>query len=87
MSVTDRDLQVVRPKTQIISQASNGLDSLIQEQNLHPDYKPSLYVELVSLFTDVAGIVRDKSGFRIITNFCYTVDRNSKPVFIKLSTS
>ena len=50
------------------------------------DYSPSPYVELVSLFTDVTGVVRDKSGFRIIANFCYTLNRDSKPVIIKLRT-
>ena len=49
-------------------------------------HSPSPYVELVSLFTDVTGVVRDKSGFRIITNFCYTLNRDSKLVIIKLRT-
>ena len=58
----------------------------LQARKISNDYSPSPYVELISLFTDVAGIVRDKSGFRIITNFCYTLNRDSKPVIIKLRT-
>ena len=58
----------------------------LRARKISNDYSRSPYVELISLFTDVTGVVRDKSGFRIIANFCYTLNRDSKPVIIKLRT-
>lgn len=41
-------------------------------------------VSLVDLFTDVAGMVREKSGGRITTNHSYTLNRHSKTVVIDI---
>lgn len=41
--------------------------------------------ELTNLFTDVAALTREKSQFKIYTNYCYTVDRSSKPVVIEIN--
>lgn len=41
-------------------------------------------VELVKMFTDVSGEVREKSQFKLYTNHCYTVNKDSKPVVIEI---
>lgn len=46
--------------------------------------KTRAIVELVTMFTDVAGEVREKSQFKVYTNHCYTVNKDSKPVVIEI---
>jgi len=46
--------------------------------------KPVMTVNLLDLLTDVAGIMRDTSRSTQYANLCYTVDRNSQPVFIDI---
>ena len=42
------------------------------------------HVELVTLLTDVAGLTREKSEFRIYPNYHYTIDKKSKPIVIDI---
>ena len=41
-------------------------------------------VEIVSLLTDVAGLVRERSEFTQYLNFCYTLSKESKPVLVEI---
>jgi len=41
-------------------------------------------VELVTLLTDVAGVVREKSQFTHYMNYCYTVTNTSKRIVIEI---
>ena len=41
-------------------------------------------VDLITMFTDVAALSREISNFIVYTNYCYTIDRHSKPVFISI---
>ena len=44
-------------------------------------------VELNSLLTDVAGLVREKSQFTQYLNYTYTVSKNSKPIVLEVLPS
>ena len=41
-------------------------------------------VELTNFFTDVAALTRRESQLKVYTNYCYTVNRNSKPIVIDI---
>jgi len=41
-------------------------------------------VELVDLLTDVAGVMREKFQSKQFFNLCYSVNRDSKQIFIDL---
>lgn len=43
---------------------------------------PPTALEIIKLFTDVAGIVREKSDWKIYTNHCFSVNRASNMVYI-----
>lgn len=59
------------------SEASGGRGGSESEENVR-----AAHVELLNLFTEVAGIVRQKSRAQTYTNHCYTVDRHSKTVIV-----
>jgi len=53
-----------------------------------PVYQPSVQrVELVDLLTDVAGVMREKFQCKQYFNLCYSVNRDSKQVFINILPS
>ena len=41
-------------------------------------------IELISLLTDVSGMVREKSQFTQYLNYCYSLSKNSKPVLVDI---
>ena len=41
-------------------------------------------VELVSLFTDLSGLVREKSQFTQYINYCYRLCKNTKPAVVEI---
>ena len=41
-------------------------------------------VDLISLFIDLAGYVREKSQFTQFLNYCYAVDKESKRVVLEI---
>ena len=41
-------------------------------------------VELVSMLTDLSGLVREKSSFTQYLNYCYTINRHSRLVYLDI---
>jgi len=74
-----------------VERCTTSKDSLSSQQ-LPPDVsvafpvlQPSVQrVELVDLLTDVAGFLRDKFESKQCFNLCYSVNRESKQIFIDL---
>ena len=76
---------------------SNTRDLVLEEDNSSSLEKTvSLYnhgvgtsshqptIELVSLFIDLSGLVREKSQFTQYINYCYRVSKESKPVLLEV---
>ena len=43
-------------------------------------------IDVVAWFTEVAAFAKEESNFTQYMNFCYTINKNSKPALVKISS-